>query len=144
MGDLLVTDSVGGQIERWRNGVLLNIFGPGVSLPSPQQVNVLADNSVLVVAGIASPTVEGVYHFNSDGSLRRFIATEGLKGPFGEQVPRGAAVLGDGSYLITASDGVFKTTGTPPSGFVEIVGGVDAQYVVAMPPGAPQVHVRLE
>jgi hypothetical protein len=135
MGDLLVPSTSSNDVERWVGGVYAGAFASGVTFP--QQVTVLTDDSVIVVSSIAPAGVEGVYHFNADGSLRRYISTEGAKGLFGELVPRGAVVLGDGDYLVTTDIGVFKTVGTPPTSFVEIVGGVNAQYVVAMPAEPP-------
>jgi hypothetical protein len=133
-GSLLVSSSTSGSIERWTNGVPGAPFATG--LPQPQQINVMPDGSVITVSSNASPEVEGVYHFNADGSLRRFIATEGLKGQVGELTPRGAYQLGDGNYLLTTDVGVFRTVGGPGGGFALVQGSVDAQYIVAMPPPA--------
>lgn len=134
MGDMLVTNSTSNNVERRSvsDGSLISNFATGITFP--QGVEVLSDNSVLAVSTIAAEGVEGVYHFNPDGSLRRFIDTQGIKNAFGEQVPRAAWLLGDGEYLITTSIGVFKTQG---AGFVRIVGGVDAQFINPIPaPGA--------
>ena len=97
-GDLLVSNSTTDRIERWTTaGVFVGVFAAGVVFP--QQVLRLADGSVLTVSSIATPGVEGVYHFNPDGSLLRFIDTEPLKGSFGEMVPRGAFLLGEALSL---------------------------------------------
>src|SRR5690606_39012738 len=102
-------------------------------LPTPQQVTVQPDGSVITVAGIASAAVEGVYHFNADGTVRRFFPTEALKVAEGELTPRGAVLLGDGEYLMSTTLGVFKTDAGSPTGFVQVLGGSDAQHIVAMP-----------
>lgn len=128
---LLVTSSTSGNVERWQNGMLVGAFATG--LPQPQQVNVMPDGSVITVSSNASPEVEGVYHYNADGSVRRFIATEALKGQVGELTPRGAIELGDGNYLLTTDVGVFRTVGGPGGAFALVQGNVDAQYVVPMP-----------
>lgn len=130
-GGLLIANEGTDSIERWSTaGVFQGNFATGVVFP--QQVVALGDDSVLAVSSIASNGVEGVYHYNADGSLRTFIDTEVLKVGFGEQVPRGAWLLGDGGYLIATSIGVFKATSTG-SGYTyaEIIGDVNAQYIGA-------------
>jgi len=139
-GDLLITNSTTNNLERWStSGAFLGNFTTGIVFP--QQVSRLDDGSVLVVSSISTPGVEGVYHFNVDGSLRTYIDTEVAKQAFGELVPRGAYLLDDGNYLVTASNGVYKTVGAGPNyTFTQIVGGVDAQYVNLIPsPGAGMV-----
>ncbi|MBL9032528.1 MAG: hypothetical protein JNM80_12585 [Phycisphaerae bacterium] len=132
--DLLVSNSTSNNIERWSTaGTFLGNFATGVVFP--QQVVIHTDGSVISVSSIANPGIEGVYHHNADGSLRRFIDTEGLKTQFGEHVPRGSVVLGDGHYLIAASTGVYKyfvDTGI----FTRIVASVDAQYITRITLGA--------
>ncbi len=129
--DLLVSNSDNDNIERWNTaGGLINNFRTGVVFP--QQVVVLNDGSVLAVSTIAANGIEGVYHLNSDGSLRRFIDTQVIKDQFGELVPRGANLLGNGSYIITASTGVF-TYDPVGNSFVRVLAGVDAQYVTLIP-----------
>jgi hypothetical protein len=132
-GDLLVSNSTTDRIERWTTaGTFVSTFASGVVFP--QQVVRLSDGSVLTVSSIASPGVEGVYHFNADGSLRLFIDTEPLKGAFGEHVPRGAFLLDSGDYLISTSLGVFKALGSgPPFVFQQMLGGVDGQYIGVVP-----------
>ena len=104
-GDLLVSSSTSNNIERWStSGVQAIPFATGITFP--QQVEVLTDGSVITASTIAASGIEGVYHFNSDGTLRVFIDTEGLKMTFGEHVPRGGWLLGDGNYLIPTSNGV--------------------------------------
>ncbi len=136
-GDLLVSNSTTDNIERYTTGgVFSGDFATGVDFP--QQVLVLPDDSVVAVASIASAGIEGVYHFNADGSLRLFIDTEGLKGEFGEQVPRGAFPLGDGGYLIATSIGVFRYD-VDENDFSRIVGDVSAQYITLIPEPASLV-----
>lgn len=134
-GDLLVSSSTSNNIERWDiNGNFLNNFRTGVVFP--QQVAILPDDSVLAVSTIAAQGIEGVYHLNPDGSLRLFIDTQGIKDEFGEVVPRGAYLLGNGNYIITSSIGVF-TYNPGSDAFARVIGGVDAQYVTLLPePGA--------
>jgi hypothetical protein len=114
------------------DGTVLGNFA--TNLPTPQQVSVLGDGSVLGTATIAAAGIEGIYHWESDGSLRRFIDTEILKGQFGEFVPHGAYLLGDGNYLVSGSTGVYKYS-VLGNTFSQILGGVDAQYInyVALP-----------
>jgi hypothetical protein len=132
LGDLLAPNSVGGNIERWSvGGAFLGNFATGLG-STPQQVEILSDNSVLGISSIAAAGIEGVYHWEPDGSLRRFIDTEILKGAFGEQVPRGAALLGDGNYLVSTSIGVFKYN-VAGNNFTQMLGGVDAQYIARVP-----------
>jgi hypothetical protein len=73
-----------------------------------------------------------VYHFNPDGTLRRFIDTEPLKSQFGEQVPTGAWQLGDGNYLISTGIGIFKYN-VAPNTFAQVLGGVGGQYINPIP-----------
>lgn len=129
--ELLISNSTTNDIERYTPaGAFLGIFA--INRDFPQQLEVLPDNSVLTVSSIASIGVEGVWHYESDGSLRRYIDTQDIKDAFGELVPRGAWVLGDGNYLISTSIGVFKYfVGTDT--FTRIVGGVDAQYINYVP-----------
>lgn len=126
MGDLLITNSNTDNVER-RNagdGSFISNFATGLDFV--QQVETLADNSVIAVSTIGANGIEGVYHYNSDGSLRRFINTQGIKDTFGEQVPRAAWLLGDGEYLIATSIGVFKTNGP---GYTRLTTGTDAQFI---------------
>lgn len=125
-GDLLITNSNTDNVER-RNagdGSFISNFATGLDFV--QQVETLADNSVIAVSTIGANGIEGVYHYNSDGSLRRFINTQGIKDTFGEQVPRAAWLLGDGEYLIATSIGVFKTNGP---GYTRLTTGTDAQFI---------------
>lgn len=132
MGDILAPNSVGGNIERWSvGGVFQGNFATGLG-STPQQVEVLADDSVLGISSIAAAGIEGVYHYEPNGTLRRFIDTEILKLAFGEQVPRGAALLGDGNYLVSTSIGVYKYH-VAGNNFTQVLGGVDAQYIARVP-----------
>lgn len=147
-GDLLIANSTTNNIER-RNastGALISNFATGVTFP--QQVAEMADGSIISVSSIAAAGIEGIYHHNADGSLRRYIDTEGLKVGAGEQVPRGAWVLGNGDYLVTTSIGVFtlRPTGAGPLDytFSPVITGVDAQYVNQVPePAAAAVALAL-
>ena len=131
LGSLLISNSATSNIERYSlTGTFMGNFATGFG--TPQQVEIMPDLSVITSSSIAASGSEGIYHFNSDGTLRRYIDTEPMKLAFGEQVPRGAYVLGDGNYLITASDGVFKYN-VAGNSFSEILGGVDAQYIAPIP-----------
>ena len=126
-GQLLLSNSTSDDIEYYSfAGVFQGTFATDVDFP--QQVSVLSDNSVLTVSSIASAGVEGVYHYNADGSLNLFIDTEGLKGAFGEHVPRGAYLLGNGDYLIATSNGVY-TYDVGSDTFALVVADVNAQYI---------------
>jgi hypothetical protein len=132
-GDLLITNSTSDNIERWSTeGAFLGNFATGIDFP--QQLEVLPDGSVLTASTIAASGVEGIYHFDDEGGLIRYIDTELLKGQFGEQVPRGAALLGDGNYLISTSRGVYKYD-TAGNSFSEVLAGVDAQYIAPLTGG---------
>jgi len=128
-GDLLYSNETTDDIERrTTTGMLLGVFAPNVIFPG--QVARLADDSVLAVSSISTAGVEGVYHFNSDGSLRTFIDTE----PLEEMVPRSAYLLGDGGYLIGTSTGVYKAVYNGSSyNFSTMLAGVDAQFINYIP-----------
>jgi hypothetical protein len=138
MGNILTSNSTTDSVER-RNagdGSFIANFATGIDFV--QQVETLADNSVLAVSTIGANGIEGVYHFNSDMTLRRFINTQGIKDAFGEQVPRAAWLLGDGEYLITTSIGIYKTLG---AGFMQIQAGVDGQFINRLVPAPGAVLV---
>lgn len=134
-GELLVSNSASNAVERWEDGVFVGMFATGITFP--QQVTVLADKSVITLATIAPTVEQGIFHFNEDGSLRVFIPTLPLTTAFGENVPRGAVLLRSGDYLVTTSIGVFRTQGRPVTGFVRIIGNVDAQHVAEIPEPPP-------
>jgi hypothetical protein len=129
--DLLITNDTTDNVERRDKvtGALVNNFSTGVVFP--QQVATMSDGSVIAVSSIAAAGVEGVYHYNPDGTLRKFIDTEPLKSQIGEQVPRGAWLLGDGGYLIATGEGVYKAVESPPNvfTFTAMLADVDAQYI---------------
>jgi hypothetical protein len=134
-GNVMISNNTTGALQLYSStGAFNGNFATGVT--AVQQISVLGDNSVLATSSIASAGVEGVYHFNPDGSLRLFIDTELLKMQVGELVPRGAFLLGDGNYLIATSDGVFKYL-TASNTFSTVLAGVDAQYINYIPIPAP-------
>jgi hypothetical protein len=143
--ELLISNSTTNNLERRdrSTGAFLGNFATGIVFP--QQVATMPDGSIIGVSTIAAAGVEGVYHFNIDGTLRKFIDTEVLKGQIGEQVPRGAWLLGDGGYLITTSIGVYKAVETSPGifSFSTMAAGVDAQYVNPIPEPATLSVVAL-
>jgi len=126
---LLYSNETTDDIEIYTpTGTFVGVFAADVVFP--QQVSVLADGSVLTVSSIANPGVEGVWHFNADGTLRTYISTE----PIEEMVPRGAYLLRDGGYLIATSTGVYKAVWTGSQyTFTLMAGGVDAQYINYLP-----------
>ncbi len=129
-GGVLVSNSDTDNIEFYNaSGVFQNNFATGVDFP--QQVKVLADGSVLAVSTIAAPGVEGIYHFNANGSLRHYISTE----PIEEMVPQGIELLGDGAYLLSTSAGIYKVidSGGGNFSFTLVLGGVGGQYINAIP-----------
>jgi hypothetical protein len=147
-GDLLISNSTTNNIERRKTGdlSLTSNFATGITFP--QQVARMADNSVISTSTIAAAGVEGVYHHNPDGSLRRYINTEAIKASAGELVPRGAWLLDNGDYFVTTSIGVFTVRPTGPGPlqytFSPVLTGVDAQYVNVVPePAAVTVGAML-
>jgi len=131
-GELLISSAATDNIERWTNaGVFVNNFATGIVFP--QQVEILGDGSVITVSSISTPGVEGVYHFNADGTLRRYIDTQPAKNQFGELVPRGAYLLGDGNYLIS-TDGEVMEYDVTLDNFTQVLTGVNAQYVTPFTP----------
>jgi hypothetical protein len=130
--ELLVSNSDADVIQRYRrsDGTLLGNFTG--TLDFPQQVAQMDDGSIITLATIASSTTEGVYHFNTDGTLRRFIDTQPLKGQFGEQVPTGAWQLGNGNYIISTGIGIF-TYDVAGNSFAQVLGGVSGQYINPIP-----------
>ena len=135
-GDLLISNDPTNSIERWTtSGVYLGAFATGVVFP--QQVATMPDGSIIAVSSIANAGIEGVYHYNADGALRRFLDTQPQKVQVGEQVPRGAWLLDDGGYLIATSIGVFKAVEIAPDSymFLTMADGVNAQYISAISSG---------
>jgi hypothetical protein len=125
--DLLISNSTTNNIERWTPaGAFVNNFATTITFP--QQVAQMTDGSIITVSTIATAGIEGVYHFNTDATLRRFIDTEPLKLAFGEQVPTGAWQLGDGNYLISTGIGIFKYD-VAGNSFSQMLGGVGGQYI---------------
>ncbi|MGE0481485.1 MAG: hypothetical protein AB7Q17_13540 [Phycisphaerae bacterium] len=131
-GDVLIANEGPDNIERYTTaGAFINNFATGVIFP--QQILVLDDGSVIAVSSISTAGIEGVYHYEPDGALRRYINTESAKMQFGELVPRGAYLLGDGNYLVATSIGVFKFDSTTEM-WSSILTGVNAQYITYLPP----------
>ena len=125
--DLLISNSTTNDIERYSTaGAMLGTFQADITFP--QQVEVLPDNTVIAVASIAADGIEGVYHWNIDGTLIRFIDTQPLKLTFGEHVPRAAWPLEDGNYLIASGPGVYKYD-VAGNSFSIILDNVDAQFI---------------
>jgi hypothetical protein len=143
--DLLISSSGSNNIERWStSGTFLGNFATNVVFP--QQVYLADDGSIITVSTISTPTIEGVYHFNADGTLRTFIDTEPLKGTFGEHVPHGAYQLQNGNYLIASSTGVYIASQIVGGGwmFDRVLEGVDAQYIAPLIEGAPPCYANCD
>lgn len=132
--DWLISNSTSNNVERRRtDGTLVSNFLVGKDFP--QQVAQMSDGSYLMVSSIAPAGEEGIWHLNSDGSLRKYISTE----PIEEMVPRGAFLLDDGNYLLATSQGVYTVSEPSPGTFAFnlVLGGVDGQYINLVPePGA--------
>lgn len=129
-GELMISDSTSDSVQRWSlGGVLQGTFAG--NLEFPQQVAVLPDESVIAVATISTtPALEGIYHFNSDGTLRVNIPTDSL----GSIVPRGAYPTGDGGYLLAADTGVYKASNNGGTwSWSQVYSGANAQYVTLLP-----------
>lgn len=129
-GELVISDSTSDSVQRWSlGGVLQGTFA--ANLEFPQQVVVLPDESVIAVATISvTPALEGVYHFNSDGTLRVNIPTDTL----GSIVPRGAYPTGDGGYLLAADTGVYKASNSGSGwSWSQVYSAANCQYVTLLP-----------
>jgi hypothetical protein len=129
-GELLVSNSTGGVVQRYLpDGTLLGNFASGFS--TPQQVALNDDGSILVVGSLGTAAQRGVYHYDADGSLIRFIATQPA---LGTTAIRGAHILENGEYLIAAGNGVY-TYDYLTDAFTTVLAGVDAQYInyIAIP-----------
>ncbi len=126
-GNLLISNNTTDAVQRYTPaGVYLNDFATGIG--DIQQADVLPDGTVIASSPIATPGVEGIYHYNADGSLIRYIDTEPIKPAFGEHVPRAGWPLQDGNYLIASSTGVYKYI-VASNSFQQILAGVDAQFI---------------
>jgi len=134
MGDLLVTDSSNSRVDRYTtDGALLGSFATGLAFP--EQVVVLGDNSVIVSNAIDSSRVEGVWHYASDGSVIAYVDTAPIGGP----TVRGANLLGNGSYIISTSTGIYTAASDGAGGwnFAQVFAGASGQYVTFVPePGS--------
>jgi hypothetical protein len=75
----------------------------------PAQIVVQPDNSVIVANYLTYPQldVQGVYHYNADGTVRTFIGTGTLGTGFLGVTPRGAVQLENGNYFITSAYGEY-------------------------------------
>jgi hypothetical protein len=126
-GDLLVS---GSDIDRWTtDGTFLSTFATGLGFP--EQVVVLGDDSVIVANAIDSAGVEGLYHYNADGSLRAFVDTQSIGGP----VLRGGNLLGNGNYILGTADGIWVAESDGGGGFVfdQVFADASGQYVTLIP-----------
>ena len=127
--DLLISNRTTGNIERINRttGAFVENFATGLAFP--QQVVRGGDTSIVTVASSATPGAEGIYHFNPNGTLRRFIDTDVLEPTYGELAPHGVWLLNNGTdYLLATSVGVFRWWAVTRT-FTQSIGGVDAQYI---------------
>ncbi len=126
-GDLLVS---GSDIDRWTtDGTFLSTFATGLAFP--EQVVVLGDDSVIVANAIDSAGVEGLYHYNADGSLRAFVDTQSIGGP----VLRGGNLLGNGNYILSTASGIWVAEPDGGGGFLfdQVFADASGQYVTLIP-----------
>ena len=125
-GELLISDSTSNAIKRYTTaGAFIANFA---SVVFPQQVVVDSDDSVVVAASIADAGIEGIYHYNADGSLRTYVNTQPLN------VPRCIHPLGDGGYLIGSSDGVHKASWNGSQWVISLVyAAAEGQYITRLP-----------
>jgi hypothetical protein len=128
-GDLLISSSGNDGVERYSiDGAFQSVFAGGLGFP--QQVVALSDDSVIVVNSIDSAGIEGLWHYNADGSVREFIDTE----PIEEMVPRGGWLLGNGNYLLSTSAGIYTAEDLGTSwGFTLVEGTANGQYISLIP-----------
>ena len=137
-GDVLVSNSDTDAVERYSQaGQFLGNFATGIIFT--EQTMVIDDGSVITVSSITAPPVEGVYHFNADGTLRLFIDTQGLKNQFGEHVPRGAFLLDNGDYFIASSTGLY-TYNVATATFHDVIKGPNAQHIGVLPKQPPACY----
>jgi len=132
-GDLLITDADNDRVDRYGvDGGFLSTFADGLGFA--EQVAILDDGSVIVANAIDSAGIEGLWHYNADGSLRAFVDTDEIGGP----TLRGGELLGNGSYILSTGDGIW--TATPDGGgfiFNQVFADASGQYVTFVPePGA--------
>lgn len=135
-GNLLVTDSDTNSVrEHMLDGTFVGDFATGLAFA--EQLVVLADNSVVVANAIDSNGIEGVWHYNADGSVRAYLDTNLVGAPGG--TVRGANVLGNGNYIIASSTGVWtaEDIGGGVFSYTLITDAVDGQYITFIPaPGS--------
>lgn len=131
-GNLLVTDTNGvGASEYTTGGAFVSDFATGLGFA--EQLVVLGDDSVIIANAIDSAGVEGVWHYNADGSVRAFLDTN-LAGAPGGTV-RGANLLGNGDYIVASSTGVWTASDLGGGNFswTLITDAVNGQYITFIP-----------
>lgn len=130
MGDLLITDSGAHAVLRHdMGGGFVNNFATGISFP--EQLVVLSDNSVIVADAIDADGIEGVWHYNADGSVRAYLDTQDIGGP----TVRGGNMLDNGDYILAASNGVWTAHYNGASfDYTLITADANGQYVTRMIP----------
>ncbi len=127
-GEILVSNADSDALQRYtESGAFLGNFASGYAYL--EQVVVLDDGSVLTANAIDSVGIEGIYHFNADGSVRAYLDTAAINT---SAVIRGANVLNNGGYLVSTSAGVW----TYVSGvWTEINGDINGQYITVLSAG---------
>lgn len=126
--EILVSNTSTNALERYdTGGGFLGNFVSGYSFF--EQVVVLSDDSVISANAIDSVGVEGIWHFNADGTVRTFLDTNDAGAPGG--VPRGANLLNNGDYIVAGSTGVWTAhdTGGGNYQWTLITDEVNGQYV---------------
>lgn len=128
--DILVSNTSTESVQRYsQGGVFINDFA--TDLGFAEQVVVRPDGSVIVSDAIDPVDKKGVYHYEADGSLRAFVGVQEIGNP----TLRGADLLGNGSYILSASNGIFTATPDGQGGYIynQVLGGVSGQYVTFIP-----------
>lgn len=128
-GGLLMSNSTNNSVRLYSlTGVEQSIFAAGFS--TPQQVVILDDNSVLVAGSLGGTEIRGIYHFESDATLRAFIPAT----LFGNASTRGAYLLGDGAYFVATASGLYKVRAVPGGGWdaINVYPAANGQYVTLL------------
>lgn len=130
MGDLLISDSSNDTVDRYTtDGAFVSNFASGLGFA--EQVVILADDSVIVADAIDSAGIEGLYHYNSDGSLRAYVDTAPIGGP----TLRGGNILGNGNYILSTGSGIWTAEDDGSGGWIfdQVLADASGQYATYVP-----------